>query len=120
MMVDGISLRRGDEIEININGYLFRLDEKAILYGRTGKMPGDELEPKVSKKPLTTPSNSLDLNSSQRLEPPKTTQSYAILSGESLRSLSPAEQVKTIFTILYFYSSHYILHINICFISFLG
>ncbi|CAG7785472.1 unnamed protein product [Allacma fusca] len=68
------------------------LDEKAILFGRTGKMPGDEPEPKV-KKPLTTPSNSLDLNvSGARLEP-KPTPSYALLTGESLRSLSPAEQV---------------------------
>ena len=73
----------------------FRLDERAIMFGRTGKWPDDSsvgTEPKV-KKPLTTPSNSLDLNSGgQRLDSKSPT--YALLSGESLRSLSPAEQVR--------------------------
>ena len=73
----------------------FRLDERAIMYGRTGKWPDDNsvgTEPKA-KKPLTTPSNSLDLNAGgQRIDSKSPT--YALLSGESLRSLSPAEQVR--------------------------
>lgn len=84
-----------------------RLDENSIIYGRTGIMPGSEsasscvpLENKISQinqSEATTSSIATTVNStlsSKHLAPPKVSSTFGIMSGENMRSLSPAEQAR--------------------------
>ncbi|CAL8095033.1 unnamed protein product [Orchesella dallaii] len=81
------------------------LDENSIIYGRTGIMPGSEptsspvpLENKISESIQVEATTSIvatanTSSSTKHLAPPKVSSSFGIMSGENMRSLSPAEQV---------------------------
>ncbi|ODM99902.1 Guanylyl cyclase GC-E [Orchesella cincta] len=71
------------------------LDERLIIYGRTGKYPSEDDQLKVTRALFRERRSSSHEITSHRLDPlgKPGGASYALIQGESIRCLSPSEQV---------------------------
>lgn len=75
----------------------YSLDERLMIYGRTGKFPSEEEQLKVTRSLFRERrSSSHEITSHNRLDPlgKLTGAGYALIQGESIRCLSPSEQVR--------------------------